>query len=107
MSRSGEPGSLATEAMQVVHTLAQRGAAPDRVEREISAVISSWIETGRAGALDAIEMLRDLLATAAEDTTAEVENLEREDAAGIRSGQRVIACLEAARDAAKAALAEL
>jgi hypothetical protein len=107
MSKATEPLSLVAEAMQIVQTLAQRGADPARVEREISAVISGWIETGRAGALDAMDLLRDNLAAAVEDTAAEVENLDREDSAGIRAGQRVVACLEAARDAAKAAMASL
>lgn len=105
MRRTGKQLSLATEAMQLVHGLAQRGALPDRVGRELAAEIAGWIEAEREGAEEAVEMLNDQLAAAVEDTTAEVGNLDREDAAGIRAGQRVIACLEAARDATRAALA--
>ena len=107
MRKAGKPLSLATEAMQLVHGLMQRGAVPDRVTRELAAEIAGWIEAERAGAEEAVESLCDQLAAAVEDTASEVGNLDRDDAAGIRAGQRVIACLEAARDAARAALARL
>lgn len=106
MSKPTEPVSLATEAMQLVHTLAQRGAYPARVEREVSAMISGWIEAGCAGALDVSEALGEQITTAIEDTSAEAENLDREDAAGTRAGG-VIPCLDAAREAAQAALVAL
>lgn len=105
--KSSDPVSLAISAMQHVALLAQRGADGGRVEREVEAIIFGWIEAGHAGAMEAIEVLRDQLSTAAEETAAQVDDLDREDAAGRRAGQRVIACWQAARDAARAAMAGL
>ncbi len=55
--------------------------------------------------MEALEELRDQLAQAAEDTGAQVEDLEREDAVGLSAGVKVVARLEAGRNAASLVLA--
>ena len=104
---STEPLSLAADALQHLATLAQRGADSGRVQRETEAIIGGWLEAGHPAAAEALELLRDQLVTAAEETIAQVADLDRADTAGIRAGQRVVAGLEAARDVARAALAAL
>jgi hypothetical protein len=102
---SADPLTRATEAMELVRALAGRSAGPDRVRSEVYATITGWI--GTRGAVPAIEALRDQLGLALDVTQAELRNGTGEYAPGIRHAERLIACLEAARTAASAVLAEL
>jgi hypothetical protein len=104
---STEPLSLASDAMQHLATLAQRGADGGRVQRETEAIITGWFDAGHDSATEALEILRDQLVTAAEETAVQVDDLDPADTAGIRAGQRVLAGLEAARDVTRTALAKM
>ncbi len=94
---STEPLSLASAALQHLATLAQRGADSGRMQRETEAIVAGWFDAGHGARREALEILRDQLVTAAEETAAQVADLDRTDTAGIRAGQRVLAGLEAAR----------
>jgi hypothetical protein len=100
-----DPLTRATEGMELVRALAERGADPDRVRSEVYATVTGWI--GTRGAVPAIETLRDQLGLALDVARAELRNGIGEYAPGIRYAERLIACLEEAQKTAAAVLAAL
>ena len=102
---SADPLTRSTGTVELVRGLAERGAAPERVESEVYAVITAWI--GTRGAVAAMEGLRDQLSLALDVSRAELRNNAHEYAPGIRYGERLVACLEAAHETATAVLAAL
>ncbi|WP_426954768.1 WYL domain-containing protein [Muricoccus radiodurans] len=94
-------------AMARLGAVLQRGATPDRMTREVQAVVD---ELRAAGGEDAdavrtwLETLRDGFAEGAESAAEQADDVDRSDAAAVRQSRNALAALEATRDALDAAL---
>ena len=106
---SAEPLSRASGALAFLAGLAQRGAGPERMQREAGAIVAEWladamVEGSWQQAAEAVGLLQDKLSAGIDETREAVENLLREDVAGMRAGERLLASLEAARGAVSEAV---
>ncbi|MDJ0390261.1 hypothetical protein QMO56_19290 [Roseomonas sp. E05] len=109
--RPPRPPAPVTCALQHLAELAQRAADPSRVRRAVEAMVTDWLtDTPPAERALLHERVTDLHAALTEGVDAaqeQIDDLDRNDAAGQRQAQRSLAALQAARDALAAARLQL
>ncbi|HWX47004.1 MAG TPA: hypothetical protein VNZ61_02985 [Roseomonas sp.] len=109
--RPPRPPSPETRALQHLAELAQRAADPGRVRRAVEAMVADWLTdtppAERELIHDCVTGLHAALAEGVDAAQAQIEDLDRNDAAGQRQAQRSLAALQAARDALAAARLQL
>jgi hypothetical protein len=105
-SRAARPVDAALKRLVA---LAGRGVAPNRMAREVDAIVAEWRAAAAAEEeTDLAEQLAELREQLAEGVAAAEEALsdaDQSDAGAVKQANQVLAALVATRDAAAGALA--
>ncbi|MDB5369908.1 MAG: hypothetical protein JWP20_1466 [Roseomonas sp.] len=109
-ARAASPSGSPKAALTRIAELVQRGGTPDRVSREVAAIVAGWLlEAGdeREDVRERLAECRDELSAGVEDAMEQVAGLDASDKAAMRQGTQSLAALVAARDALNAAYVAL
>ncbi|SHI47689.1 hypothetical protein SAMN02745194_00487 [Roseomonas rosea] len=94
------PPSPQRAAMQRIVEILARGAGPERMDREVDAIVARLRESGDAEEVQAwLEELRDGFAENAESAAEAVDEIESTEKAAQRNAERAAAAMGACRDA--------
>jgi hypothetical protein len=100
--RAARPKSPTSAAIERLAKLAQAGTAPDRMAREVGAIVATWLadpEVDRGQVRDHVETLHEDLASGAEAAEEQAADVDQSETGAAKQAARTLAALRATRDA--------
>ncbi|PZP45901.1 MAG: hypothetical protein DI601_08190 [Azospirillum brasilense] len=103
-NRQGAPQAPERQALARLAELAGKGAAPDRVRREVETIVEDWRRgvlgyDERAALRERLEEMHGQLAEGVESVEEQMAEIGQDERAALVAGRRSLAALVAARDA--------